>query len=479
MAESARPAPDHSVIWRPQPGPQSALITCPIFEVFYGGARGGGKTDGFLGDFAIHADKYGEAARGVFFRRRSKDLKGVIDRGKRLFGKLGVKWIGGADRLFRWPNGAELEMAHLWDDKDADTYLGRNFTRQYIEEATQWPTPGPVLKVMSACRSAEGVACGVRLNANPGGHGHEWVKARYVSPAPLGYKILIDPETGIKRVFIPSRLEHNPILMQSDPTYEARVRATAPPHLREAWRHGNWDIVPGGYFADVWVPDRHILPHKAIDLKALPPGWKYRRSFDWGQAKPSSLGLWAISDGNPIKGLERHFPRGSAIRIGEWYTVKRESNGLPMPNIGLRIVNGKLGAGILERSKGRTWSGCVADPSIFTAQGGDSIYEQLKKGASAAGGSLLFSPADNTRIAGWAHMHELLDEAAKMRAESPGMWVLDTCTDFIRTVPALMADEKDPDDIDTEQEDHAADDARYLSQTIGRGAHFAKMTQGG
>ena len=36
------------VIWRPQPGPQVALLTCPVFEVFYGGARGGGKTDGSI-----------------------------------------------------------------------------------------------------------------------------------------------------------------------------------------------------------------------------------------------------------------------------------------------------------------------------------------------------------------------------------------------------------------------------------------------
>ena len=43
----------NTLIWAPQPGPQKALIDCPLAEVFYGGARGGGKTDGLLGKWAL------------------------------------------------------------------------------------------------------------------------------------------------------------------------------------------------------------------------------------------------------------------------------------------------------------------------------------------------------------------------------------------------------------------------------------------
>ena len=79
-----------TIIWQPQPGPQTALLECPVFEVFYGGARGGGKTESSLGDWMQHANLYGEAAVGVFFRRQFKQLSEVIARSKQLFKKLGA-----------------------------------------------------------------------------------------------------------------------------------------------------------------------------------------------------------------------------------------------------------------------------------------------------------------------------------------------------------------------------------------------------
>ncbi len=40
--------------WKPQEGPQKVFVDSPVFEVVYGGVRGGGKTDGALGDVAGH-----------------------------------------------------------------------------------------------------------------------------------------------------------------------------------------------------------------------------------------------------------------------------------------------------------------------------------------------------------------------------------------------------------------------------------------
>lgn len=480
MAATASPVaalaqlPDgYRVAWQPQPGPQTHLVTCPVFEILFGGARFGGKTEGFLGDFAIHAGIYGKHAQGVFIRRRAKGLDQVVQRGMAIYGKLGARWVGGATSAFFFPNGATLKVRHLWNANDAsEVFLGHSYTRLYFEELTQWPTPDAYLAVMATARSAHGVPVGVRANANPGGLGHEWVKARFISPAPLGYQVLIDPETGTERVYIPARIEDNVIGTQGDPNYRARLRATAPPHLREAWLSGNWDIFPGGYFADVWNPQRHILSPAQFDYDRIPSSWSFRRSHDWGFAKPSSTGFWAISDGTQPKGGKVYFPSGSAIRIGELYTVSRQPNGLADPNVGLRWSNDRLGAAIYERSKGRSWSGCVADPSIFVDQGGPSIYRQLQGGATKAGGGLIMSPADNERIAGWTRVHDLFEESAKDRAESPGIWTTDRCTEFIRTVPSLMSDDKKPDDIDTEGEDHAGDETRYLCMSLGRGTSF-------
>ncbi len=442
-------------IWKPQPGPQASLITCPIFEVFYGGARGGGKTDGMLGDFAIHADRYGRYARGVFFRRTYKQLEEVQYRAQQIYPKLGAQWLKG-EALWLFPNGATLKMRHLWDENDAENYQGHSYTWICIEEATNWPTPAAIDRIRATLRSAHGVPVRLRLTGNPGGAGHNWVKQRYITPAPNGYTKLIDPVSGEARVFIPARLEDNPALTLKDPGYERRLLQAGSAALVKAWRFGIWDIVAGGFFDDVWNPSLHVLTPFEI-----PATWRMRRSFDWGSAKPSSLGMWAESDGAPIEKLGLHFPRGSMIRVGEWYTVQKDIQGYVKPNVGTGLTNKQQGSGVVTMSQGRNWRGCVADPSIFIKAGGPSIYDQMRDGAREAGGMIVFSKADNNRIAGWQKMRGMLQASAKERPESPGIWIFENCLDWIRTVPVLQRDQKKPDDIDTEAEDHAADETRY------------------
>lgn len=449
-------------IWKPQPGPQTALISCHIFEVFYGGARGGGKTDGMLGDFIIHSNRYGKYAKGVFFRRTYKQLEEVQNRAWELFPKLGAIWVGGT-QTWVFPNGATLKMRHLWDEKDAENYQGHSYTWICIEEATNWPTPAAIDRIRATLRSPHGVPCHLRLTGNPGGAGHNWVKQRYITPAPAGYTKITDPESGEERIFIPSRLEDNPALIENDPHYERRLLQSGSAALVKAWRFGIWDIVAGGFFDDVWNPDRHVLMPFEI-----PQTWTFRRSFDWGSAKPSSLGLWAISDGTGADQIGQHFPRGSFIRIGEWYTVERDSQGYVKANVGMGLSNKELGAGIVARKGDRKWQGCVADPSIFIKAGGPSIYDQMRQGAREAGGMFAFSKADNNRVAGWQKMRDMLKSASEETPEAPGLWIFENCTDWIRTVPILQRDQRNPDDVDTDAEDHAADEARYCLMSGGQ-----------
>jgi hypothetical protein len=90
MATAALAADDPSVIWSAQAGPQIALIACPVEEVFFGGARGGGKTDGVLGDFLEHADAYGKDAIGIMFRRQRTELIETIERSRQIYTPLGL-----------------------------------------------------------------------------------------------------------------------------------------------------------------------------------------------------------------------------------------------------------------------------------------------------------------------------------------------------------------------------------------------------
>lgn len=319
-----------------------------------------------------------------------------------------------------------------------------------FEEVTNWSTPDAINRMRGTLRSAKGAPVELIMTGNPGGSGHGWVKSRFISPAPQGWTPIKDEETGELRIYIPSRLEDNTAMMKNDPTYAARLRGTGSAALVNAWLKGDWDIVAGGFFDDLIVPDIHFLTPFHI-----PTTWGYRRSFDWGSAAPASLGIWAVSDGNPVPDLDGFtFPRGSLIRIKEWYTVAKTKSGDIVPNEGLRLTNLALGEGIAHRSTGYRFSGCVADPSIYSKLGRESIYDEMRKGAAEGGHNLIMSPADNNRIGGWQKMRDMLENARADRPEKPGLWVFESCHHWLRTVPVLQRSETDFDDIDTTAEDH-------------------------
>jgi hypothetical protein len=458
--------------FRPQDGPQKALLTCPIGDIFFGGARGGGKTYGMLLDWIEHATKHGRYATGVFFRKIFKNLEEVIAEAHRIFPHFGGRWEkGSATYVFRTGPmaGARLKFRHLANEDDANAYQGHAYTWICFEEMTQWANPAPIDLLRATLRSAYGVPCVFRATGNPGGAGHNWVKARYISPWKAGFKVLVDAETGEKRMFIPSKLEDNQILMKSDPQYEAKLRRVGTPALVKAWRFGNWDIVAGGFFDDLWNDDKLVL--KPFEL---PQSWIRRRSFDWGSSKPGSLGLWAISDGfqpRPRPGqVLPYFPAGSFIRFGEWYIAAHEPDGSTKPNVGLKLSNVVMGQEIAARTHMHNWHGDVADPSIFVEAGGESVYQQLQRGAKLKAHQLNWSPADNSRVTGWAKMRAMFEAAVTDDLESPGLWCFETCTDFIRTIPVLQADKQKPDDVDSDGEDHIGDETRYAVMSRGGGS---------
>jgi hypothetical protein len=424
-------------------------VQCPVFEVFFGGARGGGKTESSIGDWLQHSATYGEKAVGIFVRRRFKQLAEVIARTKEIFGKLGGRYN---EQKAEWlmPGGARLKFVYLERDSDAEEYQGHNYTRVYVEEATNFPSPSPIDKLRATLRSAHGVPVGMRLTGNPGGPGHNWVKARYITPDPRGFK-LIREETdvtvdGVKsmvyleRVFIPSKIGDNALLMRNDPTYILRLRQSGSEALVKAWLDGNWDIVDGAFF-DEWGP-QHVLETYAW-LPKIPPGCQRFRAFDWGSAKPFSVGWYALSDGS--WGL----PTGALLKYAEWYGAKA-------PNVGLKLTAVEVAAGIREREAqmGHLIHYGVADPSIFIRDGGPSIGESMiLKGVN-------WRRADNKRKAGAEAMRQRL-AGVDGKGLVPMLYFLDACDDSIRTIPALQHDETDPEDVDTDAEDHAYDETRY------------------
>lgn len=432
MTQPARTAAP-SIAWQAQSGPQSALLSCPVADVFFGGARGGGKTDGMLGEWAVHATRYGRDARGVFFRRELTQLEEAIERAKQILQPLGAVWHE-QKKTMATQDGARLTFRYLDSDSDAEKYQGHSYTRIYVEELTNFPSPAPLDRLKATLRSAAGVPCRFRATGNPGGPGHAWVKARYVDPAPGGYQVLTD-EHGQQRVYIPSKLSDNRILTESDPHYADRIRASGSAALVRAWLDGDWSVVEGAYF-DGWDSSRHVCRPFTI-----PDHWTRIVAMDWGSARPFSVGWYAVSDGS-----RPGFARGALVRYREWY-------GASAPNVGLKLSAEQVANGIRSRcADGERIASWVCDPAMMQRDGGPSIAERM----SSAG--IYWVGADNKRLPGWDQVRQRL---AGDGDGLPMLVVFDTCRDLIRTLPGLCHDTRRPEDLDSDAEDHAADELRY------------------
>lgn len=418
--------------WTPQVGPQADATSATwCDELLYGGARGGGKSDLLLGDFLQDVGRYGKDWCGILFRRTYPEIQEIIRRSHEIYPQTGAEYKS-VDKEWIWPNGAVLRLRFLEREQDSSRYQGHSFSWIGWDELTQWPSDAPY-KLIRAClrwAGADVPTKRIRASANPGGPGHGWVKALFIDPAPAGYVPIEDKETGMVRMFIPARVGDNKILLQRDPGYIDRLKGVGSPDLVRAWLEGDWTVVRGSYYPE-FGQDHIVAPFE------IPPTWSRFRSFDWGSMRPFSVGWWAISDGTG------DYPANALIRYREWY-------GASAPNVGLKLTVEQVAEGIAFRSGKEKYSYSVADPAIFKTDGGPSMGERMRNSG------VLFRPADNRRVPGWDQVRQRL-----LGEEKPMLYVFSTCVDFIRTFPALQHDIHKPEDIDTEGEDHVADEVRY------------------
>jgi hypothetical protein len=372
----------------------------------------------------------------------------------------GLAQINRSDNFVRFFNGSKIFLCHCQYDSSVTKYQGAEMHVLMIDELTHFSRPTYTflrsrvrLGGLDVPSNYKGQFPRVILGTNPGGVGHNWVKADFVDPVPpLKIREMPEAEGGMLRQFVPARVEDNPTLMQNDPGYLDRLEGLGDPALVRAMRRGEWDIVAGGVFDDLWQPQRHIIRPFPV-----PSTWRVDRSFDWGSSRPFSVGWWAESDGTDVQlsdGTRRSFVRGTLFRIAEWYGW----NG--RPNEGCRALASDIAKGIIEKE--REFDVHVhpgpADSSIFDTVNGNSIAAEM---AQEGVRWVAADKSPGTRKTGWEMMRRMLKDATADHPESPGLYVFDSCRQFIRTVPNLPRSDRDPDDADTGAEDHVADEARY------------------
>ena len=450
---------------------QGRAFLSPATELLFGGAAGGGKSH-LMRVSAISLCTAIPGLQVYLFRRHYVDLLKNHMEGPHGFRALLAEWCNihlcsiVEDEVRFW-NGSKIYLCHCRDENSVFRYQGAEIHVLLIDEATHFTEAmyrflRNRVRMVGIDLPAEyaGRVPRIILSANPGGIGHLWVKEGFVDAGPFTVRQMSATDGGMLRCYVPARLEDNPSMAVDDPGYEGRLEGLGSTTLVAAMRWGDWNVVEGAFF-DGWDPRRHVVRPFAI-----PDHWLRFRAGDWGSARPFAFQWWAIAS-EPTRTEEGiTLPRGAMVCFREWYGCKRRPDGSPVYNTGLKLTADEVGRGLAERERTLgTIAYGVLDPACFAVDGGPSIAERLRL---ASGNTVSFRPADNTRVpkrgalAGW---DQLRGRLAGDEDGNPMLAFFSTCSDSIRTIPVLQHDADNPEDLDTDGEDHAADTARYAANS--------------
>ena len=444
---------EEDVIFKPNPGPQTDFLASTQQEVLYGGSAGGGKSYSLIADPVRYFSN--PNASMLLVRRSTEELRELISVSKQLYPKAvpGIKFME-RDKTWVAPSGATLWMSYLDRDDDVMRYQGQAFNWIGFDELTQWPSPYPWNYMRSRLRTTKdsGLPLYMRATSNPGGPGHQWVKKTFIDPnTPNKAFWATDIDSGevvtwpkghtrqgeplFKRRFIPATLFDNPYLAD-DGMYEANL-LSLPEHQRRQLLEGDWDINEGAAFPEF---NRKVHVVEPFDI---PSSWVKFRACDYGYGSYSGVVWIAIS------------PAEQLIVYREMYVSK--------------VIATDLADMILEAEQEEKIRYGVLDSSLWHNRGdtGPSLAEQMiMKGCR-------WRPSDRSkgsRVSGKNELHRRLqvDEFT----EEPRLVFFENCKNLISQLPALPLDKNNPEDVNTNAEDHLYDALRYGIMTRPRSSLF-------
>lgn len=429
-----KPRTSSTTLRIPAPSPtQQAFLADEHKYLAFGGARGGGKSWCVRVMAILLALKYA-GIKIMIVRRTYPELRANHILPLQAMVPVAVARYNDSKKEMAFCNGSLILFRYCEGEKDMPHYQGTEVDAIFLDEATQLEES--IYDMFKAClRGVNNFPKLMRLTCNPGGRGHGWVKRLFVD------RVYKPTEKAEEHAFIQSKVTDNKALMKSQPDYIDQLKAL-PPKLRDAWLYGRWDIFEGQYFEEFANnPNPERTYTHVIEPFDPPRSWKRYRSYDWGYGKPFSCGWWAIDH------------EGRYYRILELYGCTET------PNEGVKWTTDRQFTEIarIEQEhpylRGLEVHG-VADPAIWgDGKGGVSTADM------AARQGVYFERGINDRIPGWMQMHY------RMRFDEDGypmLYVFDTCKAFIRTIPLLCYDDHIPEDIDTDGEDHVADETRYF-----------------
>ena len=425
-----------NVIFEPNQGPQMQFLAASEREVFYGGARGGGKSYAMLIDPLRYCDK--RHHRALLIRRSMPELRDMINHSQRLYSQAfpNAKWRE-QEKEWRFPSGARIEFGYAENLTDVLRYQGQSYTWIGIDELPQYPTPEIYNFLRSSLRSVDpDIPVYMRATGNPGNVGSLWVKEMFVDPSEpnKAFDVHIDTMAGrksITRRFIPAKLQDNPYLMQTD---DYMIMLSSLPEVqRKQFLEGDWSAFENSAFPEFDMSVHVVQPFD------IPSNWLRFRTCDWGYSSAACV-LWiAVDFDNNFWVYREHYTQRVTADIFARQVMEKEHNEY-------------IRYGILDSS---TWA--------KRGDAGPSIAEtMIREGCK-------WRPSDRSprsRVAGKLELHRLLTK--DLDTGQLKLKVFSNCTNLVRTMPMLPVDKNNPEDVDTHAEDHAYDALRYgvMSRTV-------------
>lgn len=467
---------------------QTEALQTLATEVLYGGAAGGGKSHLMRSAAIIWCSEI-PGLQVYLFRRVSEDLYKNHMAGAGSFPELLAPWLAsghvkfnGTKNFLEFWNGSRIWLCHCQHEKDMFKYQGAEIHVLMIDELTHFTER--IYRYLRGRLRLGGLKIPAKYQgrfpravngSNPGGVGHTFVRRMFLNGAgPMTIREMDKAEGGMRRQYIPAKMQDNPTLMENDPGYLLKLEGLGSADLVKAMKEGDWNIVAGGALDDVWVERHLILPRFKI-----PAGWRLDRSLDWGSAKPFSVGWWAEADGTEaimpaaeltfLDGTKRTYRagekfcpvRGSFIRFHEWYGSPEVGS-----NVGLRMGSPDVARGILKREaelRAYGWiSGVVhpgpADNSIWTKD--DDSSDSIGKKMKAERVEWIESDkSPGSRAIGLQVVRDRCEAAAKR--EGRAIYFMEHLAASRGTLPVLPRDPNKPEDVDTDSEDHVYDEVKY------------------
>ena len=407
----------------------------PATRILYGGSAGASKSHGLrhalYRECLSHRDLTCLMLRRTYKQLKDTHLRQMVREQHR----IGAQFVA-SEMEMRFPaTGAVIVAGHCESDADAEQYLSTDYDRIVFDELVTFNAE-PAQEIMSRARTpmtkesvwADGGAQ-VWAGSNPGGRGAAWVK-----------EFFVDREVDREKYpgylaelydFVPANLDDNPYL---DPGYRRSLMQLSTVRQRQLL-DGDWNAFAGQFFD--FQATQAGAPWHVADVGVTASTLSNLRvglALDWGNSSPGCVLFGcALPDGHVHIFDEYKFQRQSAKEVAE-------------------AVRARCEAWKLTRVPS-----CACDPSLLPAKTGER-GEWI--GQTLIRHGLPVMRVSNERVSGWQRVHEAL--AVDAGTGTPWLTVHPRCRYLARTVPLMVQADTNPEDVDSQSDDHACDALRYL-----------------